>query len=90
MLDFKKRHSPAVAGLGNPAKLTFIFKCDKICLIGKLIERGGGTGPVKPRQPRLTVEGAKSGRTLEWDALEDEVKLPLGIERLSNLRGGCV
>jgi len=38
-----------------------------------LIQRGGGTGPEKPRQPQGYV-GANSGRNRNRGILEDEVK----------------
>lgn len=38
-----------------------------------------------PRQPRSQTEGANSGSSLKWGDLEDEVKLPPGIQRLSSI-----
>ncbi len=50
----------------------------------KLIERGGGIGPVNPRQPQS--DGAKSGKNESNRILEDESAfykklVPLIIER---------
>lgn len=54
-----------------PQYLTSLNYCDKL-LPNQLIQRGGGTGPVKPRQPQHFSAGANSGRSMAKSILEDE------------------
>jgi hypothetical protein len=74
-------HSPRFAGAES---LTVLDKCIRVCyhhgrqLNWTLIQRGGGTGPVKPRQPVARPQA--QGRT------GSQVPIPAGVHACASAR----